>query len=29
MSHDDRGEQMDFPKTGFNWNQLGLLAQEF
>ena len=26
---DDRGEAPDFPETGFQWNQLGLLAQKF
>ncbi len=23
------GESVDFPDTGFNWNQLGLLAEKF
>ena len=26
---DDRGARVDFPETGFKWNQLGLLAQKF
>lgn len=25
----DAGEPVDFPETGFKWNQLGLLAQQF
>lgn len=25
----DRGARIDFPETGFKWNQLGLLAQKF
>lgn len=24
-----KGEQIDFPETGFKWNQLGALAQKF
>lgn len=24
-----RGEQVDFPETGFKWNELGRLAQKF
>lgn len=29
--HDNKskGFEVDFPETGFNWNQLGLLAQKF
>lgn len=29
--HDNKskGLEVDFPETGFNWNQLGLLAQKF
>ena len=26
---DDSGARVDFPETGFKWNQLGLLAQKF
>lgn len=26
---DDRGEVVEFPDAGFQWNQLGLLAQKF
>lgn len=26
---DDRGEAVVFPEIGFNWNELGLLAQKF
>ncbi|WP_339776563.1 ClbS/DfsB family four-helix bundle protein [uncultured Thalassospira sp.] len=29
LDRDDRGEPVDFPATGFKWNQLGLLAQKF
>ncbi|MBN9672904.1 ClbS/DfsB family four-helix bundle protein [Labrenzia aggregata] len=29
LEKDDRGEAVDFPETGFKWNQLGLLAQKF
>lgn len=29
LDHDDRGVKVDFPETGFKWNQLGLLAQKF
>lgn len=29
LDHDDRGESVDYPETGFRWNQLGLLAQKF
>lgn len=29
LDQDDRGVQIDFPETGFKWNQLGLLAQKF
>lgn len=29
LGRDDRGEAVDFPDTGFKWNQLGLLAQKF
>ncbi|MCC8380073.1 ClbS/DfsB family four-helix bundle protein [Xenorhabdus sp. PB30.3] len=29
LCQDDRGESVDFPETGFKWNQLGLLAQKF
>lgn len=29
LDRDDRGEPVDFPETGFKWNQLGLLAQKF
>jgi len=29
LERDDRGETVDFPETGFQWNQLGLLAQKF
>lgn len=25
----DSGEKVDFPETGFKWNELGLLAQKF
>ena len=29
LEQDDRGEVVEFPETGFKWNQLGLLAQKF
>lgn len=29
LERDDRGEVVEFPETGFKWNQLGLLAQKF
>lgn len=29
LDRDDRGEPVDYPETGFRWNQLGLLAQKF
>ncbi|MFD2173403.1 ClbS/DfsB family four-helix bundle protein [Rhodobacter lacus] len=29
LDRDDHGEAVDFPETGFKWNQLGLLAQKF
>lgn len=29
LDRDDRGEAVDFPETGFQWNQLGALAQKF
>ncbi|MFC7706204.1 ClbS/DfsB family four-helix bundle protein [Plastorhodobacter daqingensis] len=29
LDRDDRGEVVEFPEVGFNWNQLGLLAQKF
>lgn len=29
LEKDDLGEKVDFPETGFKWNQLGLLAQKF
>lgn len=29
LEHDDRGAPVDFPETGFKWNELGLLAQKF
>lgn len=29
FDQDDRGVKVDFPETGFKWNQLGLLAQKF
>lgn len=25
----DKGQAVDFPETGFKWNELGLLAQKF
>lgn len=27
--HKANGQQVDFPETGFKWNELGLLAQHF
>lgn len=29
LDRDDKGMKVDFPETGFKWNQLGLLAQKF
>lgn len=29
LDRDDRGEAVDFPETGFKWNELGPLAQKF
>jgi hypothetical protein len=29
LDQDDNGMKVDFPETGFKWNQLGLLAQKF
>ncbi|MFD2646290.1 ClbS/DfsB family four-helix bundle protein [Devosia albogilva] len=29
LERDDAGKPVDFPEAGFNWNQLGLLAQKF
>lgn len=29
LDRDDRGEQVDFPETGFKWNELGQLARKF
>ncbi len=29
LAQDDQGEAVDFPETGFKWNQLGALAQKF
>lgn len=29
LDRDDHGEAVEFPETGFKWNQLGLLAQKF
>lgn len=29
LEQDDRGISVDFPETGFKWNQLGSLAQKF
>jgi len=29
LRQDDKGMPIDFPETGFKWNQLGLLAQKF
>lgn len=29
LDRDDRGETVNFPDTGFRWNELGALAQKF
>lgn len=29
LEQDDHGRSVDFPETGFKWNELGLLAQKF
>ncbi|EGJ4769812.1 ClbS/DfsB family four-helix bundle protein, partial [Salmonella enterica subsp. enterica serovar Derby] len=29
ITNDEKGESVDFPETGYKWNQLGLLAQKF
>lgn len=29
IEKDAKGERIDFPETGFKWNQLGALAQKF
>lgn len=29
ISHDENGQPVDFPETGYKWNQLGLLSQKF
>lgn len=29
LDRDDGGERVDFPETGFKWNELGLLARKF
>ncbi|MGM7914135.1 ClbS/DfsB family four-helix bundle protein [Yersinia enterocolitica] len=29
ISFDEEGKPIDFPETGYKWNQLGLLAQKF
>ena len=29
LERDDQGLAVDFPETGFKWNQLGLLAEKF
>ena len=29
LEQDDRGAEVDFPETGYKWNQFGLLAQKF
>lgn len=29
LAHDAAGEPIDFPETGFKWNELGQLAQKF
>ncbi|MBU9830374.1 ClbS/DfsB family four-helix bundle protein [Rahnella sp. FC061912-K] len=29
ITYDEKGLPVDFPETGFKWNQLGLLAQKF
>ncbi|MGH2343300.1 ClbS/DfsB family four-helix bundle protein [Segnochrobactraceae bacterium EtOH-i3] len=29
LDRNDTGQPIDFPETGFKWNELGLLAQKF
>ncbi|AGE94523.1 ClbS/DfsB family four-helix bundle protein [Citrobacter farmeri] len=29
ITSDAKGQSVDFPETGYKWNQLGLLAQKF
>lgn len=29
LDYDQKGEPIDFPETGYNWNELGKLAQKF
>jgi len=29
LDQDDKGQDVDFPATGFKWNELGQLAQKF
>ncbi|MCG8710224.1 ClbS/DfsB family four-helix bundle protein [Brenneria sp. 4F2] len=29
ITRDEKGQEVDFPDTGYKWNQLGLLAQRF
>ena len=29
VTSDAKGQSVDFPETGYKWNQLGLLAQKF
>lgn len=29
LDHDKKGEPIDFPETGYKWNELGKLAQKF
>lgn len=29
LDRDETGQPIDFPETGFKWNELGLLAQKF
>lgn len=29
LDHDATGQHIDFPETGFKWNELGRLAQKF
>lgn len=29
ITYDEKGLPVDFPETGFKWNELGLLAQKF
>ncbi|AST81607.1 TPA: ClbS/DfsB family four-helix bundle protein [Citrobacter freundii] len=29
ITFDAKGQSVDFPETGYKWNQLGLLAQKF